>query len=104
MRSECKEAFLKESARLEYCTYWDVKNDRPEAVLLQCHWSWFQVAWQHRQTEVDELQKRVDIAERKLQLVQECIAENAYSNMRSGGLVIQVAELEQALKEESNDH
>lgn len=59
MRSECKEAFLKEAARLEYCTYWDEKNDRPEAVLLQCHWSWFQVAWNHRQTEVDELQLKL---------------------------------------------
>lgn len=58
----------------------------------------YEAGQESRQTEVDDLQKLVDKAERKLQLVQECIAENAYSNMRSGGLVIQVAELEQALK------
>ncbi|WDZ50197.1 hypothetical protein LF296_12790 [Acinetobacter vivianii] len=59
-------------------------------------WSW--EIQQDQRALISELQKRVDKAELKLQLVQECITENAYSNMRSGGLVIQVAELEQALK------
>ncbi len=59
-------------------------------------WSW--EIQQDQRALISELQKRVDIAESKLHLVQECIEENSYSNMRSGGLVIQVAELEQALK------
>lgn len=45
-----------------------------------------------------ELQKRVDAAERKLQLVQECIEENSYTKWPSDVRLIQVSDLEQALK------
>ncbi|ELY1672578.1 hypothetical protein ACWL9T_003626 [Acinetobacter baumannii] len=45
-----------------------------------------------------ELQKRVGAAERKLQLVQECIEENSYTKWPSDVRLIQVSDLEQALK------
>lgn len=56
--------------------------------------------FQHQQAKVEELEKRVDAAERKLQLVQECIEENSYTKWPSDVRLIQVSDLEQAFKGE----
>lgn len=47
-----------------------------------------------------KLQKRVDAAERQLQLVQQCIEESSYTKWPSSVRLIQVSDLEQALKGE----
>ncbi|WP_147395591.1 hypothetical protein [Acinetobacter guerrae] len=56
-----------------------------------CLWMGFSKAWQYQQKRIDELQTKLDA-------IKTCIEEKQYKTLRNGAPVLNVADLEQALK------